>query len=352
MKEFKKSPHDSEQFVSTTEKPIEEYVDVPVTQEMVPVVPEISVREQILSNLDKVKKDEQRQEEIIVETTKKVEDLRRELGMQPGEAIPSIEGNIQKAKLLEEERAELENRLNTILLADVSDKYANTIRGVKESKIDWANSDELGRRLKLKGATDEDVAQVREWLIGNATNAKTFVLPHDKFRDAVEVLNQMSGEDTLTQGEAFHVPGGRTDIPEHIKSSVFIQEKSARPPVPGQEAPQPTVDSAILHHEYGHVTQDGLLQSELYKDYDPIIKDGAPDPEYIGSINETDTRIRSMYNDLSDSFNPRNEVFGTHHLEMLKKKRESGNLSNDTKDLLDHYDDATLIELANTMPAI
>ncbi len=252
----------------------------------------------------------------------------------------------------EKEKIELEKKLEEVLSADLSGNYADIIKEVIGSKIDWANSEELGRRLKLKGASDEDVAQVREWLIDNATNAKTFVLPATKFVEAVDVLNRMTGEDNLRQGEAFHVPGGRTDIPEHVKSSVFIQEKPALPPMPGQEENRPTINSDILHHEYGHVTQDGLLQSELYKDYNPKIKEQAPDPEYIGDITETDTRIRSMFNELKGIFDPKSEKFSETQLAILKKKRENGTLRKDVIDLFDHFDDEQIIELANTLPAI
>ncbi|MEI6843484.1 MAG: hypothetical protein WCK48_03195 [bacterium] len=352
MEKLKTPLPDSEQSTQTIENNKEEIVEIPVTPETAPSVSEISVREQIMSKLDKVKNDEQRQGEIITDTSQKVEDLRRGLGMDTGSEIPSIEGNKQKVRLLEEERIELEKQLKTVLSADVSENYADVIKEVKESKIDWANSEELGRRLKLKGATDEDVTQVREWLVGNATNAKTFVLPSSKFSEVVDVLNQMTGEDNLKQGEAFHVPGGRTDVPEHIKSSVFMQEKPALPPLPGQEISKPTIDSGILHHEYGHVTQDGLLQSELYKDYNPKIKEGAPDAAYVGDITETDTRIRSIFNNLKDVFDPKKEKFTETQLSLLKKKRDSGTLSRDVIDLLDHYDDEQIIELANTMPAI
>lgn len=352
MEELKLPLQDSEQSVKSTENIKEDIPDVSESIESTSVVSEVLTHEQILSKLDKVVIDKKRQEEIIVETSQKVEDLRRELGMELDGPIPSLDGNRQKVKSLEEERAELERRLEEVLSADVSHKYADVIKKVKESKIDWANSDELARRLKLKGASDEDVVQVREWLISNATDAKTFILPPDKFAEAVDVLNQMTGEDSLKQGAAFHMPGGRSDIPEHVKSSIFIREKPAQPPLPGREAPQPTVDSGILHHEYGHVTQDGLLQSELYKDYSPKIKEGAPDPEYVGSINETDTRIRSMFNDLIGVFDPKKEKFTEVQLALLKEKRSRGTLSKDVIDLLDHFDDEQIIELANEMPAI
>jgi hypothetical protein len=253
----------------------------------------------------------------------------------------------------ENQRVILEKKLQELLTSDVSEKYQDIITQVRQSKINWAKSDELARRLKLKGATDEDVVQVKNWLIDNTSNAKTFILSPDKFKEVINVLHELTGEENIKKASAFHVPGGRADIPEYVKSSVVIKENLVPLPLPGQET---TLTDRInineLHHEFGHVAQDGLLDSELYQNWKPVFKEGAPDREYVGLINETDTRIRSMYRDLGEAFDPQKEVFGKKHLEVLKAKLTKGQTNEDTKDLFEHYDDIAIIKMANRMPAI
>lgn len=267
--------------------------------------------------------------------------------------IPSISFNIRNKHELEKRKIELENKLQELLKFDVSEKYQEVIDQVKKSKINWAESNELSRRLKLKGATDEDVIQIKNWLIDNTASAKTFILSQDKFKEVLDILSEITGEENIKKASAFHVPGGRTDIPDNIKSSVFIKEKPPAPPLPGQGNKHiENINVNELHHEFGHVAEDGILNSELYQDWKPVFKENAPDKDYVGLINETDTRIRSMYRDLGDVFNPQKEVFGKKHLEILKNKLAKGQLNKDTKDLFEHYDDITIIKMANRMPAI
>ena len=320
-----------------------------ITPEVEPVTPD-----SIQSEISEVNLGIGKQDEVITMTTMEVSNVRHETGLV-GEVydIPSISTNIKKKSELESRKIELENKLQELLKSDVSAQYTDVIGEIKKSKIDWAQSEELSRRLKLKGATDEDVLQVKNWLVDNASNAKTFVLPPDKFKEVVSVLHEMTGEENIKEGSAFYVPGGRTDVPEYIKSSVVVREKLPLPPLPGQEMKSASrINVNELHHEFGHATQDGLLDSELYKDWKPTFKDSAPDKEYIGLIRETDTRITSVYRDLGDTFDPQKEVFGKKHLEILKDKLAKGQLDNDTKDLFEHYDDITIMKMANRMPSI
>src|SRR3989344_8173068 len=280
------------------------------------------------------------QEGIITNTADKVNEIRHGLGLE-GEItdIPSVDLNKQKVNELTQRKAELEKRLGEVLKSDVSEKYEDVIEEVRKSKIDWAHSEELARRLKLKGATDEEVSQIRDWLVANATGAKTFVLPPSKFVQLKEILHEMTGEENIKEGDAFHVPGGRTDIPENIKSSVVLEEKPPLPPVPGKEKPKETINENQLHHEFSHVTEDGVLNSGLYTDWKAKTKEGAADPEYVGSIQETDVRVRAMFRDMEGLFDPHKERFNANHLAMLREKLGKGEVSNDTRELLSHYDD-------------
>ncbi len=318
-------------------------------EQIIPVTENNFVKELENTNLEIT-----RHQDVVSNTIKEINLIRVDLGLSGEKTdIPSIESDKKQIVQLENKKIQLEKKLQELLKFDVSEKYKDIIDKVKKSKIDWAHSDELARRLKLRGATGEDVVQVKNWLINNTNNAKTFILPSDTFKNVVDVLREMTGEDGLQEGQAFHVSGGRTDVPEYITSSVFMKETPAKPPIPGQEyRPAETIDTNVLQHEVGHVAQDGLLDSELYGDWKPTFKEGAPDKEYVGLIYETDTRIRSMFRDLGETFDPKKEVFGKKHLEILRDKLTKGQLDQDTKDLFSHYDDATIMKFANRLPAI
>lgn len=248
---------------------------------------------------------------------------------------------------------ELTEKLSPILEDDISEKYKEEIDGIRQDKIDWANSTELARRLRGKGANEEEILQVRDWLVNNATEAKTFIFKPDKYKEFIDVVHEMTGEDTIKEGAAIHIPGNRNDVPDIIKNSIILKENISKPPIPGQDdSLDKKINITELSHEFGHVTQDGLLQSELYHDWAPQFKEGASDKEYVGLIHETDTRIRSMYRDLGEIFNPEKEVFGKKHLEILIEKRKKGQINKDTEDLLDHYSYQDIVRMANRMPAI
>jgi len=283
----------------------------------------------------------------ISETTEEVNKIRHSLGLTGEDTdIPSISLNKKKVE-------ELEQKLKQVLESDVSIKYKDAIEEVRKSKIDWANSPELVRRLKLRGADEQDLINIKNWLVNNATEAKTVILPPAKFKELVDTLHEMTGEENIQEAKGFHVPGGREDVPEYVKNSIVMMEKPMPPPVPGREIRnEDRIDNTTLHHEFGHVTQSGLLESNAYENWKPKLKENAPNPEYISDIKETDTRIRSMYRDLNGLFDPEKEVFGRKHLEILQEKLKQGKLNQDTKDLLEHYDSVELVKLANRMPAI
>ena len=97
---------------------------------------------------------------------------------------------------------------------------------------------------------------------------------------------------------------------------------------------------------------DGLWGSELFKDWNPKMKSGAPDPEYFGSLEETDTRIRAMFRELKGIYDPHKAPFGKKELVYLHQLKNSLSLGSDARDLLDHYDDDELIRISNILPAI
>lgn len=321
------------------------------------VINEQLTEEQINEEVVEISNKINLQQESITSTTKRVNEIRNELGLTGEEKnIPSVEISTKNISQLKNKKLELEKKLSEILKSDVSEEYTDTINQIKQSKIDWANSEELTRRLKLKGVDDNDVIKIKEWLINNTNDVKTFVLPPDKFKEAVEIIYEITQDDSIKQGTAFYSPGGRDDIHEDFKNAVFIPEK-VTPPLPtpnGEIIPSKKyINKTQLSHELGHAAQDGLLQTDEFSNkWDPKFKDGAPDKEYVGQIQETDTRIRSMFNALGDSFDPQKQVFGREQIEILKDKLNKGQLDSDVKDLFQHYDDVELIKMANRMPAI
>lgn len=321
-----------------------------INQEQFEAVPVFKNEIQLKEELEIISNKTAEEQESILSTTKKVEEIRTELGLVGDTDIPSLEYNKKNIIELQNKKIDLENKLSAILKHDVSEKYEDVIDQAKKAKIDWANSEEFGRRLKLKGLDDSDVSQVREWLVNNANETKTVVLPITKFNELKSVLGEMTGEQ-INDAEGFYAQGGIQDLPEEGKNTIFMKEKVI-PPI-GNIPEKKFINEKTLSHELGHATQDGLLEAEQFSDvWKPKFKEDAPDKEYVGQIQETDTRIRSMFNNLRDTLNPEKEVFGKKHLEILREKQRNGLLDKDTKDLLDHYDDGELIKISNRMPAI
>lgn len=319
-------------------------------QQTIEAVKDVDSPDKIKEELEVISLTENKQEEAIVATTQRVEEIRKELDLPGVVDIPSIEYNKKKIIELRTKKIELENKLSEILKHDVSEKYKDIIDQLKNSKIDWANSEEFKRRLKLKGLDENDVLQVKEWLINNARGTKTIVLPINKYNELKSVISEMTRE-IVEDAEGFYSPGGREDLPEEGKNAIFMKEKV----IPSfADIPEKRfIDEKTLSHELGHATQDGLLEAEQFSnEWNPKFKDNAPDKEYVGQIVETDTRIRSMLNSLSDSLNPEKEVFGKKHLEILREKQKNNLLDKDTKDLLEHYNDIELVKMANRMLAI
>lgn len=300
-----------------------------------------------------------KQSSSFAETEETLKRLRLEIGIpEPKEQAPSLQRLQEEMAQSELRRVQLEARLEEVLRTNRESEYAELIEKVRLSKIDWANSEELARRLKLKGVTDDDMEQIRTWLTNNASGAKTYILTAKQFQEAVQLLSELSGEQSLGEASGFYIGGGRTDVPESARNSVLIKEeaKPPLPPVPGRPHPEQqekaSIDENLLHHELGHATQDGLLESDVYADWTNRTKEGAPDPEYIGSIRETDVRLRSMFRELAGSFDPKKGPFTSDHLALIKKMKDEYKLGKDTVDLLNNYEDETIIELANHLPAI
>lgn len=341
MEEIKTQENILEKNTSTK---VETIVAKPLDQNQINIEIENSIN-QIIKN-----------QETIIDTTEKVNNIRHEIGAVGEENnIPSLEFNKKEITKLELRKAELEKKLLEILKSNISEDYKDIIGVIKQSKIDWANSRELERRLKLKGADNDDILNIKEWLINNVNNVKTFILPKDKYEELKSVIYEMTDEKNVLDGEGFYSPGGRDDLPEEAKNSIFMKENTVPPmrTIDGVIPERKYVDKKTFSHELGHATQDGLLEAEEFSNtWSPKFKESAPDKEYVGQIQETDTRIRSMFNTLGDSLNIENEIFGKKHLEILRDKLSKGMLDKDTKDLLEHYDDGEIIKMANRMPAI
>ena len=215
-------------------------------------------------------------------------------------------------------------------------------------------SPEFARRIKLTGASEEDLEQIRAWIVANLTNGEVHIFQEEDLTaikgKLVEYSKLESGEEEVRfeRGRAFYVNGNSKHLPARVLNNVYVPETTFEPKV----YPAGASTEGLLSHEMGHQAQDGLLESELYRDWKPKIKDGAPDAEYIGNIIETDTRIRALFREIRDAYDPTKEPFGEAQLALIRDKRKQGLLERDTVDLLDHYDDAELIRIANFLPAL
>ncbi len=250
-----------------------------------------------------------------------------------------------------------EEEIKEILTSSFTPRYQEVVQDVRQSKIEWIQSEAFATRLKLMGATDEEIKSIISNLFTNALGGQAYIISPDKFTSLVNTLHEITGETNIKEAAAFYAHSDM-GLPESISHSLFIQEKTRPPlpPLPGKPAATDStttsVDTTLLHHEYGHLTAGKIFEEPIFKKWNPRFKEGAKDPKYIGLIHETDTRIRSMFRDLEGYYNPYNEHFEIKHLLILKKLKNQGKLNNDTQDLLNHYEDDYLIELANTMPAI
>lgn len=245
--------------------------------------------------------------------------------------------------------SETRRKIQPILTSSTTPHHQELVQDVRQSKLDWIQSEAFAQRLQTWGATMEDIENIREQLTQNALDGNAYILSPDKFKQTVNILQKTTGEENIKEASAFH---------DSVNHSIFLQERTAppRPPLSGQNThqftPTPKVDPTELHHEYGHLVAGDIWDKPLFRNWKPRFKAGAPDSAYVGLIQETDTRIRSMFRDIRELFDPVSEKFDLKHLVMVKKLRGQGQVSKDTKDLLEHYDDNFLIELANTMPAI
>ncbi|MBX4181408.1 hypothetical protein KW807_00915 [Candidatus Parcubacteria bacterium] len=237
--------------------------------------------------------------------------------------------------------------LRQILSDNFTPQHQELIQDTRQSKLNWVQSESFATRLKNKGASDEDVEQIKNKLTQNALDGNVYILSPENFSKTVDHLHRVTGETNIKEAAAFHNPENKM---------VVLKQSSAppMPPLPGKPAqpykPTLKVDETQLHHEYGHLVAGDLWKNKIFKDWNPKFKTDAPDPEYVGKIQETDTRIRSMFRDLGGKFNPNNQKFTPEHLKSLREM--GGKISNDTRDLLAHYDDEELVRLANEMPAI
>lgn len=332
-----------ETIVETPEKPVSKTEVLPITEE------------NLNNDLKTTELEIDNQKNIIDNTTGEVDRLRKVLNL-PGQEndIPSINPNKKNIEELDSKRSMLKQRLSEIVHeSNVSHKYSEDLISIAEEKINWVNSEEFARRLKLTGASDEKIAEAKSMILENINSGQPIILPKENFEELKDIVFKLTGSD-IGIANGFHIDkSGTPGIPKYLDSSIVLEEKSkpAMPPIPGQQSRGESkyVENTNMSHEMGHLAQDGLLRGEHYKSINLQTKEKSPDPEYVGDILETDTRIRSMFRDLSNVFDPQKEKLTQEHLDLLRKRATR---SEDTKDLFDHYDDETIIKLANELPAI
>ncbi|MEN9920710.1 MAG: hypothetical protein RL538_603 [Candidatus Parcubacteria bacterium] len=273
---------------------------------------------------------------------------KREREFDAGDLQSEI-GQESDFRRLEDVTLELDGLLET----SVEGKYEALVEEIRQEKISWITSPEFARRISLTGASEEDVGQIRDWVLDNIKNGEVRIFaPNDiaLLRERLMEFSKLSSGDSvsLEQGNGFYVNGNVSNLPEKFLNNVYIPEQTFVP----KTYPITNSTETLLSHEIGHQAQDGVLRSELYQDWSPRLKEGSPDPEYVGNIEETDVRIRSMFRCLRNVFDANQEAFDEVHIELLRDMQKEGVLERDVTDLLDHFDDDELVRIANYLPAI
>lgn len=257
---------------------------------------------------------------------------------------------IQKKEYIKQQ---LEHRVYRLLSGDLDgDRYDSMFLQYMSAKIEWVMSSEFRRRCARFKLDDKDISILQEMVCNHLSGAQVFILPPDNFDELArifEIVDVLNGVDRLslvdggqvTTEAFFRRKSKSTNFPDLQNSIFFKSDKDGN------------VSRDTISHELGHVgfrAMESFPKGELFDLPEP--KKNSPDPEYINRWAETDTRVRAMFNDLHDVFDPQTQTFGIEQLNILKEKFKSGKLNQDTVDLLEHYSDEDIIELANTAPAI
>jgi hypothetical protein len=215
---------------------------------------------------------------------------------------------------------------------------------------------------------EEQLVSVKEQLRKNITDGDVKILDSKNYNELATTLSEYGDGPGVSRADieasmGMHIDKSTSEVPEAVKGSVFIKEQKIMksPPLPQlKNHSAPTVSpeekeakriNELLSHEIGHQGIEELHDTH-YHNIKTKTKINAPDPEYVGSFKETDARLRSMFNSLDEVFDPEKEVFGKKQLLLLREKAARGQLNQDTKDLLDHYDDIDLVKMANRFPAL
>ncbi len=352
-----------EEQIKSQEVIIEKQEQPALEAEVLPVT-----EEGLINDLNTTELEIDKNKNTIDTTVGGVDRLRKVLNL-PGEEnnIPSIKPNEKKIEELGSRRSMLKQKLSEIVHENnVAHKYSEDLISIAEEKIDWVNSDEFARRLRLTGASDEKIAEAKSMILENINSGQPIILPGEKFKELTDIVAELSGSDYVKLAEGFHVDKeGEVGVPKYLDHSIILQEKTKvvpppLPPLPGnklvssedktkERGKTDYVETTTMSHEMGHLAQDGLLRGEHYKNINLQTKENSPDPEYVGDVVETDTRIRSMFRELGHVFDPKKEKLTQEHLDLLRKRSTQ---AQDVKNLFDHYDDETIIKLANELPAI
>lgn len=236
--------------------------------------------------------------------------------------------------------------------------YISVFDQFKKAKIEWIRSLEFVKRLTFLEFTPEDIEEIQDIVIHKLNHVGIIVLPasqFDKLARAIHAITTLNGLDRLSivdnRGKVNMQAFFSSDIAgmPGLKNQIVLKELKRK-----------QVEEVTVMHELGHAGFRGVFDDESrgrsakLAEILPKPKKDARDLEYIHTPVEVDARIQSMFNDLGKSFDPQKDEFGEAQLKLLKEERELDelNLNQDTKDLLDTYEDEDIIKLANKMPAI
>lgn len=266
------------------------------------------------------------------------------------------------------EKINVDDVVKTKLESHITEKYSQELESVRNKKLAWVDSKEFDRRLRHQGIPEEKLTSIKEKIRKNITEGDVKIFDSKNYNELAGTLSQYGEGPGVSRADieasmGMHIDKSTSGVPEAVKGSVFIKEKKIipHPPLPPLKNSTTPIISAeekelkriseSLSHEVGHQGIEDLNDTH-YHNIKIKTKINSPDPEYIGTFKETDTRLRSMFNSLDGVFDPEKEVFGKKQLLLLREKAARGELNPDTKDLLDHYDDIDLVKMANRFPAL
>lgn len=236
---------------------------------------------------------------------------------------------------------------------DSIENIEQTIEGIKEGKKRWVNGDEFLKRLDLLNI---DGPTVQTEVISNLAEIRVYILSEIDFNRLRElIIEYMRTQDQSLQDKVPVCSSGflaekNTKLPLAVRGNIYLYED-------GFSDLAENLDHEISHGAIqGTLTDQLRLKKDIFPKPTPNSSPREDYPEffmkYIGEPVEVDARVRSAIKDLKESWDPKVGPATQQQVTDLRDGRLYWHLSTLTKQLIDHYDDESLLWLLNSMPAV